>query len=44
MRIYKSVRLASVTTVWVDELINWKQKQLEEEIAQGLIEKQKIVC
>ena len=39
MRIYKSVRLASVTTVWVDELINWKQKQLEEETSQGLIEK-----
>ena len=39
MRIYKSVRLASVTSFWVDELIEFKQKQLENEIAKGLIEK-----
>ena len=39
MRIYKSVRLASVASFWFYVLIEFKQKQLEKEIAQGLIEK-----
>ncbi|MGF2169964.1 hypothetical protein ACQUEW_00035 [Enterococcus casseliflavus] len=38
LRVYKSVRLASVTSVWVDKLITLKQEQLETEINNGLIE------
>lgn len=38
MRIYKSVRLASVTSVWADELISLKQQQLDKELQDGLLE------
>ena len=38
MRIYKSVRLSAVTSVWADDLINWKEGQLEEELTNGLVE------
>ena len=37
MRIYKSVRLASITSIWVNELIYLKEKQLEESIKNGLV-------
>ncbi|EEV33023.1 hypothetical protein KQI19_05505 [Enterococcus gallinarum] len=38
MRIYKSVRLAGVTSIWANELIQAKQKELDIEIRNGLIE------
>lgn len=38
MRIYKSVRLASVTSMWADELISLKQQQLDKEMQNGLLE------
>lgn len=37
MRIYKSVRLASIVNVWVDDLVNLKQIELENE--EGLAER-----
>lgn len=37
MRIYKSVRLASITSIWVNELIYLKEQQLEESIKNGLV-------
>ena len=37
MRIYKSVRLASIVNVWVDDLVNLKQIELENE--EGLVER-----
>lgn len=39
MRLYKSVRLASITSTWADELIGWKQEQLDNELKNGLLEK-----
>lgn len=37
MRIYKSVRLASIVNVWVDDMVNLKQIELENE--EGLVER-----
>lgn len=38
MRLYKSVRLASITSIWADELIAWKQEELDNELKNGLLE------
>lgn len=39
MRLYKSVRLASITSTWADEVIGWKQEQLDNELKNGLLER-----
>ncbi|EKF51016.1 hypothetical protein A7X72_01964 [Lactococcus garvieae] len=39
MRLYKSVRLAAVTSTWADDLIAWKQEQLDEQMKNDLLGK-----
>ncbi|MCO4498668.1 hypothetical protein Si127_01584 [Streptococcus infantarius subsp. infantarius] len=39
MRLYKSVRLAAVTSTWADDLIAWKQEQLDEQMKDDLLGK-----
>lgn len=39
MRLYKSVRLASVTSAWADELISAKQEELDKQLRNGLLDK-----
>lgn len=36
-RVYKTVRLAYETKLWIDELIIYREKQLQSEIKQGIV-------
>ena len=37
MRVYKTVRLAYETKLWLDQLIIYREKQLQQEMKKGII-------